>query len=417
MGKKKNKKKAPPPLSDEKIIETRARNLELYQCYVNVNWQFTKIAHVIVLRKHINQNVTGGIYLVDLLCLGIKDTFFCYNEPEEKFRERFLENPDYGLDFERIDYHLAHNIIYAGHDFAKDFGIKPHTDFATSKFILEEDNDEVPLIEIGVGDEEGKPLLMVSYNGQYADALQKLKKNAGEGNYSYIIVGDGDFEDEETGDEDFDDEDFDDDEELSHKLDTYTMGEIGPYAASMISSFELLNIEKIKTRSQTDKVSLRIELLMRMFFEEDEAYIYDEGPEFEWIDKMLRYPENIEQSLITDLEAQVNLIESLLSSGIADNSLAPVMIKILESYSSNVLLITTFKGYETLYPDQALSKLTTSSLESFAPNYPIALLSHVLSSLMKNQDVHKYAHIFQEDDIYKSFPLAKTFSGIDLLMF
>ncbi|WP_153800722.1 hypothetical protein [Foetidibacter luteolus] len=63
-------------LSPKKYIETKARSLPIYRCYATQDWEATKMASVVVMRRHVNGNVTVGFYLVDLMCLGIKDTFF-----------------------------------------------------------------------------------------------------------------------------------------------------------------------------------------------------------------------------------------------------------------------------------------------------------------------------------------------------
>eukprot|EP01035_Chromulina_nebulosa_P006031 gene6031-8170_t len=161
------------------------------------------MANVVVMRKHANQKITAGIYLVDLLCLGVKDTTFIYNEDELVLKERVLEGMSGDMIFEKIDYPLAHNIVYAGHDYAMDYDIKPDADFAITKYILEEDNDEIELIEIEVGDDDGKPVLIVQQVGQHADALLKLKKNAGEGDYTYVVGED--LDDEDLNEDEYDD--------------------------------------------------------------------------------------------------------------------------------------------------------------------------------------------------------------------
>lgn len=142
------------------------------------------------MRKHVNGNITLGVYLVDLLCLGVKDTWYMFNTPEEEVDERFDMAHGYLTE---TDYTTAHNIIYAGHDFAADFEIAPHKDFGFTRYILEEDDDRIPLVEIPVGDEEGKPVLIVSRTDNYGAALQKLEKHAGEGNYS-LSFSDDDFD-------------------------------------------------------------------------------------------------------------------------------------------------------------------------------------------------------------------------------
>lgn len=109
-------------LSPKKFIETRVRQLPIYKCLVNYGWQKSHLADVIVMRRHNNGNVTCGVYLVDLLCLGVKDTFYMFNISEDEVFEQMNVSINY---FENIDYELAHNIIYAGHDFAMDYDIHP----------------------------------------------------------------------------------------------------------------------------------------------------------------------------------------------------------------------------------------------------------------------------------------------------
>lgn len=185
-----------PFLSAEKYIQTRARKLPVNRCIVNQDWQTAGMAAVIVIRKHNNGNLTWASYLVDLLCLGIKNTNYEFNMLPIDFAD-FLESNPHDTKLIDIDYVLAHNIIYAGHDFAMEYGINPHPDFTNiTRFLLEEDNETIETMDIPVGDERGLPHLMVSRPGEYAEALHKLKQNAGEGNYYYTINNDASFEDD-----------------------------------------------------------------------------------------------------------------------------------------------------------------------------------------------------------------------------
>lgn len=76
------------PLSPKKYILTRAQLLLVYRYLVNRNWDESKLASVTVTRKHSNGNITSGYFLVDMLALGVKDTHFAFNAPEEYFFER-----------------------------------------------------------------------------------------------------------------------------------------------------------------------------------------------------------------------------------------------------------------------------------------------------------------------------------------
>ena len=142
-------------LSPKKYIVSKARTLPIYKCLISENWETSKLATIVVMRKHNNGNVTAGIYLVDLLALGTKDTFFEFSINEKEFLEKASANM-----LVEADYTLVHNIIYGANAFALENGFRLHRDFLnTTQFILEEDTEEIPFIEIEFG-QNGKPILI-----------------------------------------------------------------------------------------------------------------------------------------------------------------------------------------------------------------------------------------------------------------
>lgn len=176
----------------ENFIKTRARELQLGDCYISFDWEETGLANAMVSRKHTNGNFTLGIYLIDLKCLGVKDTTFKFNVSEEEL-EDFV---DY-IQGDEIEYNKLHNIIYGAEAFANDCGFKTHKDWAITQYILEEDNDDIPLIGIEFGD-GGVPAYYVGPNDSPAKVKQilaTLDKNIGKGNYLYYDDKD-EFEDE-----------------------------------------------------------------------------------------------------------------------------------------------------------------------------------------------------------------------------
>lgn len=231
--------------SPKKYVQTRARSLPIYKCYATKGWEDAGMASVIVTRRHVNKKITGGMYLVDLKCLGVKDTSWFFNITEEEFREPF---PDFEGHFMEIEYNLAHNIIYAGYDFAMEFDIGPQKDFAITRFILEDDDDRIPVIDIPVGDKDGLPHLMTSGPNEHLDALAKLKRNAGEGSFHYTY-GIGQFsEDEAFDDDDLDDESLSDDGEPHIRLSEIESGVLNPYLAKEVVFEDLMNTDLLKRR-------------------------------------------------------------------------------------------------------------------------------------------------------------------------
>jgi len=189
-------------LSPEKYVRTQARTLPIEACLITEDWKNAGICNVIIARRHKKGNLTIGLYLVDIYCLGLKDTSYRFGISTDEF-DYFKKSLGGIIE---CDYVLAHNIIYGGIAFAGDYGFKPHKDFAVTQFILEEDTEDVELIDIDFG-LNGLPCFM---RGPYDDNIKvrnieaNLERIAGPGNYK-ILDAPGDFvfdEDSEEGDSD-----------------------------------------------------------------------------------------------------------------------------------------------------------------------------------------------------------------------
>lgn len=204
---KNNQGKVVTMLSPENYIRQRARTLPLYECWINGGWQEGNMAHIAVARQHITGNITFGLYLIDLNCLGVKDAHFLFNVFPHEYKE-VIEEMKKQIELEQAPYPLVHNIIYAALEFAEDNGFKPHKDFSVAQFILAEDNDEIELMDIPCGD-NGVPVYFRGPNDSDAFAkrvLKTLETNVGKDNYFYVDSYDSDFDEDE---DDEDDESYD----------------------------------------------------------------------------------------------------------------------------------------------------------------------------------------------------------------
>ncbi|MDR2424479.1 MAG: hypothetical protein LBD59_07120 [Prevotellaceae bacterium] len=217
MSKSKKNKKIQVFLSPENFIRKKSRNLPIIKCLINIDWEKAGLANIIIAREHTNGNLTFCMYLVDTKCLGVKDTLFQFNVSSNVF-DNCIDQMDDNHDMEEISYKFAHNIIFAAIEFAEEYGFVPHKDFTSiTQYFLEEDNDDIPLIDIHCGNKNGIPLYV--YNG-YESSLQakkiinQLDKTAGQGNYEVILntkMVDGDTINDD--DDEYDDYDYDDDED------------------------------------------------------------------------------------------------------------------------------------------------------------------------------------------------------------
>ncbi|MCE7057263.1 hypothetical protein LZF95_21460 [Algoriphagus sp. AGSA1] len=139
-----------PQVSPKKYIQTKARHLPIYACYINEEWETSKLAQIFIARRHINGNVTFAGYLTDLLGLGVKDAMYNTNLPLFEFEELIDRT---GESMVECDYVLAHNLIYGAVEFALDHDVKSHKDWEIARYVLEEDTDDIPLmdLEFGIG--------------------------------------------------------------------------------------------------------------------------------------------------------------------------------------------------------------------------------------------------------------------------
>lgn len=199
MAKSKKQKPTQQLLSPENYIRQKARNLPIYECQINDNWKEMGTAQIIISRIHANGNLTFAIYMVDLLCLGIRDTLYGFNSSKDKYEE-LLDTLSEGLLMVNTDYTLIHNIIFAAKEFAGDLGFKPYKDFTSiTQYMLEEDTDDIELIEIECG-RNGKPVFIQTdaYTDAQSDAIiRQLDKAVGEGNYEVIFADGFDMDDDE----------------------------------------------------------------------------------------------------------------------------------------------------------------------------------------------------------------------------
>lgn len=184
MAKKKQKKQQTGQqfLSPEQFMKQRARSLEIGTCYVSDDMTECGEGHVIVTRRHTGGRVSMAMYLVETYCIGVKSSFFRLRLEEDELEEMLDRAPG----IRECSYEEAHNWVYGAIAWAEEAGIEPDKSFAVTKYMLEEDTDDIPLIEYEFG-RDGKHLLIANNNLEASRYLPLLKKNLGEGNFAFSI--------------------------------------------------------------------------------------------------------------------------------------------------------------------------------------------------------------------------------------
>lgn len=161
-----------------------AKGLPVNECLINPNWKESGLARILLSRKLPSDNFVLGVYLVDILCLGVKNTF-CNADVSQADYDR-LKAGAYQDDLPVFCHpQLANRIIDGSIEFAKKLGFEPQKDFALSRFVLSEPTEAMTGFDVEFG-KDGKPLYIVGPDDDVEMIIRKLAKKVGEGNFRYI---------------------------------------------------------------------------------------------------------------------------------------------------------------------------------------------------------------------------------------
>jgi len=154
----------------------RSQDYPVERCLLNQDWKETGLARITVLRRQANSSFIIGLYLVDIFCLGVKDTFCNVEITDEQINGQILPKQyfeDVPLD---ISLDFAKAIIWGGVKYAKVFGFEPNADFELSRCVLGAEGPE-DSYDIHFGGPDGKPLYIPGpYDDQNA-IMRKLSKS------------------------------------------------------------------------------------------------------------------------------------------------------------------------------------------------------------------------------------------------
>jgi hypothetical protein len=168
-----------------------AANWPVYEVLAAPDWtdtnNFTTI--LIARRSAKSGRVAAGSFLVDLACLGLKQTQVAIFPNPDEYRGDMRAHLLLNLPMTSIDFNLAAKIILTGINYAATMGFKPDAVFAQSEHLLAGAQPEANPTPVPTGGPEGKPLFI---NGPYDDVnkiINQLVRTVGEGNFNVVIQG------------------------------------------------------------------------------------------------------------------------------------------------------------------------------------------------------------------------------------
>ncbi len=160
----------------------------IHECKIDKNIFDQGLGNVFITRILPNGEIALGVFLLDIFCLGVKDSF--YNIiTEEKYQIFLSKNPN---EFKNIHPTCARKIIEGALNYAKGFGFKPHKNYKFSKMIFGKiDPDACPSsFEYG---KEGKPLYIPGPHDnekRKMSIINKLKQKLGPDNFKFLAISD-----------------------------------------------------------------------------------------------------------------------------------------------------------------------------------------------------------------------------------
>ena len=177
--------------SSEKKVIYNAQDYPIHECLINPSWREDGLAHILLSRRQADGNIVFGVYLVDIFCLGLKNTFCNGNFPPSEYEKDLKASMLQRHELINCSSNLAHQVIYGAIEYASDLGFKPHKDFKLSKYILEPPDKIEEVIELEFG-KDGKPFFVSGPDDNSEMIMRQLEAKVGAENFHYLIEATGD---------------------------------------------------------------------------------------------------------------------------------------------------------------------------------------------------------------------------------
>ena len=163
-----------------------AKKYPVYECLINPFWKEEGLAQILLSRQLQDGAFIFGVYLVDIFCLGLKNTFCNANFSSSRYEElkaRIFQDRKSVV----CPVPLAHRIIYGAIGYASKLGFKPNRDFERSRHVLGEEKTglgEGTDVQFG---KDGKPLFIAGPDDNVESIIKNLEVKLGAGNFNFLV--------------------------------------------------------------------------------------------------------------------------------------------------------------------------------------------------------------------------------------
>ncbi len=174
-----------------------------YEAHITKNWQQHGMAHVVVARISSDGSAAIGVFLLDVLCLGVKDAIYTPDVPASELEEAIAARLQEGQS-ERIHPTCAKSLVEGAVAYAEALGFAPHRDYRKARRVLSGLDAEMCPTDFVFG-RDGRPCFIQGPHDteeRIDRVLAVLKARCGPDGFDYELVGGVEADDDDHGDDD-----------------------------------------------------------------------------------------------------------------------------------------------------------------------------------------------------------------------
>ena len=177
-------------------LSKKATEFKVEQCLINDDWQESGLAQIVLVRQMPNLKYLMGIYLVDIFCLGLKDSFLRVNFKQEDVVQFIHRVPQQLIE---ISYEDVRSVVLGAIEYASQWRFEPNQGWSQTRYLVEFDRAYEKKFTFG---KEGKPLYVQGPHDNVVEIMGKLGSSIKEGEAHFMVGGEANLfsntEDEES---------------------------------------------------------------------------------------------------------------------------------------------------------------------------------------------------------------------------
>lgn len=162
----------------------RAGRSPLRECLISKDWRRSGLAQVVIARDA-PLGIAIGLFLVDLGCLGVKNTIQ-HDDLTRAEYDRLLEKLSRRADFESCNPALAVRLVETGVRYAAELGFEPHEDYRLAKKMFGDIDPDACDEEIPCG-RDGKPFYIQGPDDDAPAVLRQLEDRLGPDGFHFVM--------------------------------------------------------------------------------------------------------------------------------------------------------------------------------------------------------------------------------------